>query len=88
MSATVSWSDVELLTRSRPNPAVAAGPGKRFAHNRGTWVGEPIEVVGIAQHPRSVSMRVRWRTLANGPASQAAATTAWPRLMPPSLHGT
>jgi hypothetical protein len=45
-------------------PALAAGPGKRFAHNRGTWTGsEPIEVVGHVSHPRSIAVRVRWRTL-------------------------
>jgi hypothetical protein len=45
-------------------PALAAGPGKRFAHNRGTWTGfVPIEVVGHVDHPRSIAVRVRWRTL-------------------------
>jgi len=45
-------------------PALAAGPGKRFAHNRGTWTGgEPIEVAGHVSHPRSIAVRVRWRTL-------------------------
>jgi hypothetical protein len=45
-------------------PAVAADPGKRFAHNRGTWTGgEPIEVVGHVSKPRSIAVRVRWRTL-------------------------
>src|SRR6476469_9562666 len=45
-------------------PALAAGPGKRFAHNRGTWTGSaPIEVAGHVDHPRSIAVRVRWRTL-------------------------
>jgi hypothetical protein len=44
-------------------PATAAGPGKRFAHNRGTWASglQPIEVHGNVSHPRSLSIRVRWR---------------------------
>ena len=47
-----------------PAPALAAGPGKRFAHNRGTWTGSaPIEVAGHVDHPRSIAVRVRWRTL-------------------------
>jgi hypothetical protein len=45
-------------------PALAAGPGKRFAHNRGTSTGsEPIEVAGHVSHPRSIAVRVRWQTL-------------------------
>jgi len=53
-------------------PALAAGPGKRFAHNRGTWTGgEPIEVAGHVSHPRSIAVRVRWQTL-QPPAPQPA----------------
>jgi hypothetical protein len=44
--------------------AEAAGPGRRFAHNRGVWTGaQPIEVVGNVGRPRSITVRVRWRTL-------------------------
>jgi hypothetical protein len=44
-------------------PATAADPGKRFAHNRGTWASglQPIDVHGSVDHPRSLSIRVEWR---------------------------
>ena len=57
-------------------PALAAGPGKRFAHNRGTWTGsEPIEVAGHVSHPRSIAVRVRWRTLQPPASPDVGATT-------------
>jgi hypothetical protein len=56
-------------------PAAAAGPGKRFAHNRGTWFAgaPPIEVFGNVSHPRSVSVRVEWRGKALPTGASAAA---------------
>ncbi len=61
-------------------PATAADPGKRFAHNRGTWASglEPIEVHGSVKGPRSISIRVEWRGKAIPPGAMAAAAEAIP----------
>jgi hypothetical protein len=52
-----------VATVALAGSAAAAGPGKRFAHNRGTWFSgsQPIEVHGSVDHPRSMSIRVAWR---------------------------
>ena len=69
-------------------PALAAGPGKRFAHNRGTWTGsEPIEVVGHVSHPRSIAVRVRWRTLQPPASPDVGATTGALRAAATSIPG-
>ena len=69
-------------------PALAAGPGKRFAHNRGTWTGfMPIEVVGHVDHPRSIAVRVRWRTLEPPEPTPAPQPAPAPQPEPPAEDG-
>src|SRR4051812_47503400 len=61
-------------------PAAAADPGKRFAHNRGTWISgaPPIEVHGFVRSPRSISIRVQWRGKAVPPEAERAAAEPLP----------